>query len=238
MARLNVDFCGELRGLAEDQILTFGRAGDLVIDDANPYMHRLVGQFRHDGHVWWLDNLGTAIELVVHASSGSRTHLRPAAAGLSTSVALVEAAYDVRFTAGSAAYRIDAGLDLSGVRLGVAPPATGGFGSQTVGHGVIDLTLDERRMVAALARPLLLDPTATPASLPANAEVAALLGVRLTTYNRKLDRLCDRFRKAGVAGLQGTRGAEASNRRWALVTHAVARGLVGPSDLDAETGRP
>jgi hypothetical protein len=61
--------------------------------------------------------------------------------------------------------------------------------------------------------------------------VAVRLGWPLTKFNRKLDYLCLRLTKAGVRGLQGGRGAEATNRRWRLVEHAVAARLVNLDDL-------
>lgn len=234
MTALVVDFCGELHEVPDGATLSFGRAGDLVIDDANPYMHRLVGQVRSTAGVWWLDNLGASIELVVVAASGSRSHLSPAVGGQVRSVALVEPEAAIQFQAGSANYRID--VRTSAPVAGPVLPSAPVTGNITVGHGVVSLTDDERLLVAVLARPLLADPTAGPDTLPANREVAARLGWRITTYNRKLDRLCDKLRRAGVAGLQGERGAEATNRRWALVVHAVTKGLVSLDDLP--TGPP
>src|SRR5690606_1784466 len=50
--RLVVDLVGERHEVEQDQAFTFGRAGDLVVDDSNPYLHRILGRFTwHDG--WW-----------------------------------------------------------------------------------------------------------------------------------------------------------------------------------------
>jgi hypothetical protein len=53
----------------------------------------------------------------------------------------------------------------------------------------------------------------------------------MSKYNRKLDHLCQKLDRAGVPGLYGAEGAQASDRRRALVDHAVAVGLVTVDDL-------
>ncbi len=41
---LIVDFVGQVRTLAPGESLSFGRAADLVVDDANRNLHRVVGR--------------------------------------------------------------------------------------------------------------------------------------------------------------------------------------------------
>jgi hypothetical protein len=53
----------------------------------------------------------------------------------------------------------------------------------------------------------------------------------MTTFNRKLDNVCDKLDKLGVAGLRGGRGKLATNRRARLVEYAVTTHLVGLDDL-------
>src|SRR2546430_1271144 len=50
---LTVDFVGERHVVGTDRTFTFGRAADLVIDDANPYLHRVVGRFAWHDRLWW-----------------------------------------------------------------------------------------------------------------------------------------------------------------------------------------
>jgi hypothetical protein len=53
----------------------------------------------------------------------------------------------------------------------------------------------------------------------------------MTTFNRKLDNVCEKLDKIGVAGLRGGRGNLATNRRARLVEYAVAARLVTAEDL-------
>ena len=53
----------------------------------------------------------------------------------------------------------------------------------------------------------------------------------MTTFNRKLDNVCDKLDKLGVQGLRGGRGKLATNRRARLVEYAVASRLVSLDDL-------
>lgn len=227
--QLEVDFCGEVHEVLPEVPLTFGRAADLVVDEHNPYLHRQLGRIRHTAGVWWLDNLGTLVDLSVVATSGARIHLPAATEGRIRSAALVDDEMGIEFRAGTTNYRIDVRSVRRSTQAEAVPDAPGG--ASTVAHGQIVLSSDDRLLLAALAKPRLLDPLAGATSLPSNREVADRFGWKLTTYNRKLDRLCERFRRAGVAGLQGSRGAEAANRRWVLVEHAVSSGVVTVADL-------
>jgi len=231
---LVVDFCGERQEPDPSQPWTFGRGGDLVVDDENPYLHRVVGLLRRDGQQWWLENAGSYIELVVVAASGSTTRLAPLPHA-PPSMALVEPTYRVGFAAGATTYELD--LLLPG-RAPTAATPRDGPGDETVRPGQVTLTDDERALVLALARPRLLDPTAGPDKVPPNRAVAAALGWRITRFNRKLDYLCERLTKAGVKGLHGERGAGAGGRRWQLVQHVVSTGLVTRADLDEPGAAP
>ena len=69
------------------------------------------------------------------------------------------------------------------------------------------------------------------AQVPSSAEAAARLGWSMTTFNRKLDNVCEKLDKLGVDGLRGGRGKLATNRRARLVEYAVATRLVSVDDL-------
>lgn len=228
---LVVAFLSETHVRAPGGALTFGRAGDVVVDDANPYLHRVAGRFFWQNEAWWLENLGRRTPLTL-VSALSTVHLPPAGVEGPAPVTIVpRGPFTVSFEAGGSSY------ELEGTGGEVGPTAGGGGpdgldGPPTTTYGRIALTDEEHALVLALAEPVLRDPTAGPDALPANREVAHRLGWTATKFNRKLDYLCTRLTRAGVRGLQGGRGAEAVNRRWRLVEHAVASRMVTADDLD------
>ena len=65
----------------------------------------------------------------------------------------------------------------------------------------------------------------------ANRQGAARLGWSLPKFNRKLDHLCEKLHRAGVAGLHGGLGTGAADRRRRLVDHALEARLVTTDDL-------
>lgn len=68
--RLEVEFCGQTWMLGRDESLGFGRDSDCVIDDANRYLHRVAGRFRHEAGHWWLQNEGAHLPLMVLEAVG------------------------------------------------------------------------------------------------------------------------------------------------------------------------
>ena len=93
------------------------------------------------------------------------------------------------------------------------------------------LTAAQRLLVVVLCEPSLRFPSRNPGDYPTSAEAAARLGWSLTAFNRKLDNVCDRLDRAGVAGLRGGRGNLATRRRSRLVEYALAARLVTSDDL-------
>ncbi len=228
---LTVDFCDERRTVLPGDTLTFGRAGDLAIDEANPYLHRVVGRFLCHNSVWWLENLGDHVELELATEGGALTRLPPRPPGGHSALATVTAPrFRVTFEAGGLRYQLDGGL--AAPPVAPAPPP-GPTGVRTSAFGRVRLTDEERALVLALAEPCLRDPGAGPRRCPPTGRSPTGSGWPITKFNRKLDYLCQRLTKDGVPGLQGGRGAEATNRRWRLVEHAVNARLVTPGDLRA-----
>lgn len=229
---LTVDFAGEQLMVKPPNTLTFGRAGDLVVDEANLYLHRLVGRFYWDHDIWWLENLGYHIEITVLAEGGVVVRLPPRVPnGQPAVTSLASPEFRVLFEAAGARYEL-LGWVTSVAAGASSPPADLPPGADTTRFGKIPLTDDERRLLLLLAEPCLRDPTNGPDSLPSNREIAHRLGWPVTKFNRKLDYLCVRLSKTGVRGLQGGRGTEATNRRWRLVEHAINARLVTPAELD------
>jgi hypothetical protein len=220
---VSVDFDGDRWEVSPGQDFSFGRAGDLCIDDANLYLHRVVGVLRHRGDTWWLHNVGEWSELEILTEAGSRHTMAP-----NTRLALV-ADCEVRFKAGKARYMLrliprDPPRRSEPVRVIADAPSTNRF-------GIVQLNDEQRMLLAALAEHRLTNP-GEDGALPPNQVVANRLGWSITKYNRKLDYLCKRLAKEGVPGLQAGRGERATARRENLVDHAVATGLVTETDLD------
>lgn len=229
-AVLVVALAGEVRTLTAGDTLTFGRAADLVVDEANRYLHRVIGRFSWLSGCWWIENLGSQVELEVVGDDGTLVRLAardPAGAGAATTLT---SRHLVRFEAGGLRYELEVQA------TGGGPPTAGLTaaitGQETTRYGYVRLTPDERLLVTSLAEPVLRDPGAGPDALAPNRAIAGRLGWSITKFNRKLDYLCVRLTSSGVRGLQGERGGEATNRRWRLVEHAVATRLVTATDLD------
>jgi len=227
---LTVDFAGELHILSTDDQLTFGRGvtNDLEID-SNPQLHRRFGHLFYRDGSWWLRNNGSRLALTLldqeSRSSATLTSGREMSLTFNTAT--------VAFEAGGSRYEID--LDLSSVTTS-APDA--GFvveddsmSSRTVDQSQVPLVAEQRMLAVALAENKLRDPHA-PLQLPTNKAVAHRFGWSMTTFNRKLDRMCKKYARAGVSGLVGGPGGLASDRRTRLVEHLLSSGAVTMADLD------
>lgn len=220
---LLITYLGESRRLSPGDELSFGRAGDIEVDE-NEYLHRLLGRFVHRAGLWWLQNTGSAIPLeVLDVDSDSTSKL---ASGAEQPITFARAL--IRFGAGPTHYELE-------VRQTEAPATTRSaqdapLGSRTLTFGFVELTPDQRLLLLALAEPKLSDPRGE-LEVPTNREVAARLGWTITKFNRQLDRLCNKLDDAGVRGLRGGPGGLAIDRRKRLVEHAVQTGLVSREQL-------
>ena len=219
---LKVEFCGEWYTVEEGEPFTIGRESDLTIDD-NPYLHRTFLTLSSEYGLWWLSNVGQLLSATVSDATGSvQAWVAPGA-----KLPLVFQTVHVMFSAGSTTYdfTVHAEEDFYNTSL-TAKPADGGTTILPV-----TLTTSQRQLVVALAEHLLSQPSAGRASVPTSAEAAARLGWSMTTFNRKLDNVCEKLDKIGVDGLRGGRGRLATNRRARLVEYAVATRLVSTDDL-------
>ena len=220
--RLEVTIAGEVIDVDPSlrEGLTFGRGAELDID-SNPFLHRRVGRFVHTDGVWWIENLNrwTPITVVAGGSSTSLTgHSR---------CALVHPSTRVRFEAGVCNYELRVALD--SVPALPATPDVDIDLTATFRPSSLALTDEQRLLVTALAEARLRNP-AERFRLPSNQSVAARLGWTTAKFNRKLDYLCQRLERAGVAGLRAT-GRRANDRRLRVVDHLIADGTVTERDL-------
>lgn len=225
LGRLYLDFCGEERLLEPGDSLTFGRAADLVVDD-NPYLHRRLGRFVDRGGVWCLEHTARSTPIVVlDANSPLASTVAPGSA-----LAIVHGEFSVSFSAGRTSYELLGGLEEHEWQLDLLGD-DGLEGTSTLDWGRVELNQDQRLLLIALCEERLRDPRRSRVPPPANREGAARLGWSLAKFNRKLDHLCEKLHRAGVAGVHGAVGSSAADRRRTLVEHAVLSGLVDRSDL-------
>lgn len=225
---LHVDFIGEVRAVEPGQELTFGRQGDLHIDD-NRHLHRVLGRFWSRGESWWLSNEGRSITIqIADADSRSSVQLAPG-----SEIALSFPNSILRFRAGITDYELLVRVPDRGADDGDDeddPLDADDDDGETIALGDIMLTDEQRLLLLALAEGPLRDPH-TSEELPTNRAVARRLGWSITKFNRKLDSLCDRFARLGVGGLRGSIDQLATDRRRRLVDHAVESGLISRSQL-------
>lgn len=223
--RLSLWFLDEEFVVDPAETFRFGRAGDLVVDEDNLYMHRTVGSIRFHQSLWWLHNESESAPIEIIGGDGLQTMV-PAGA----QAPLSQTDSQLRFTFGQFNYEIESQLEAPPTPRPIAI-ADGEDSTSTLRFGHIELNRDQRLMIAALGGESLRSGT-RPDAIPANAEVAALLGWTVKKVERKLDHLCSRLTDSGVRGLRGRAGADASDRRRNLIDHAIMTGLTGPGDLD------
>lgn len=222
MKPLKLEFCGEWYTIDSENDFSVGRESDLVIDD-NPYLHRKFLRIYVDFGLWWLANVGHLLSATVTDATGQvQAWLAPGAR-----LPIVFETMHVLFSAGSTTYDFTIHSEEDYFNTSSALAGTGG----TTTVEPIPLTSSQRLLIIALAEHVLTQSVPGRGSLPTSAEAATRLGWSMTTFNRKLDNVCDKLDKIGVAGLRGAKGHLATNRRARLVEYAIATRLVGPDDL-------
>ncbi|WP_233265412.1 hypothetical protein [Leifsonia sp. AG29] len=219
---LTVEYCGEIYTVTAGDEFEIGREADLSIDD-NPYLHRRFLTLSSDFGMWWLSNVGTLLTATVTDASGTmQAWLAPGA-----KLPIVFQTVHVMFSAGATTYDFTISSEHDWFNTSVAVDAN--RGSTTILP--VTLTTSQRQLVVALAEGVLTQSVPGRGTIPTSAEAAARLGWSMTTFNRKLDNVCDKLDKLGVEGLRGGRDRLATNRRARLVEYAVTTRLVGVEDL-------
>lgn len=215
---LTLTLVEQSRVLEPDQDMTFGRSGDLVVDD-NRFMHRVVGRFVCREGVWWLQNLGTRGRLeLLDAQSGTLLELAPG-----QQLPIVACDFVVRFTAGPTSYEI------TGVRAGEplhADDAGEVVGTATIDFGDVPLSPEQHLLVVCLFESKL-----RTGRIEGGNVMAARLGWSANKFNRKLDVVCEKLHRAGVPGVKGELGLNADGRRETVLDWALSNGVVTRNDL-------
>lgn len=133
----------------------------------------------------------------------------------------------VVFAAGPTTYQVD--ISASSPTFAGARPVVDLSGDSTIGD--MPLTRSQRALIVSLAAPLLLREGSQASAIPSSVDAAARLGWSITKFNRKLDNVCDKFDRIGVAGLRGGSKGAATTRRARLVEYAMAARVVTAEDL-------
>jgi len=217
---LRIEYCGEWFDLRPGETFTAGRVADLVIDE-NPDLENVVVEIFDENDVWWIASSAAARPVQVGDPSGRvSADLQPGAR-----IPLAFQPAHVVFAAGPTTYEFSIHGEL---------PYSAAATSAELRTDRIDLprlTVNQRLLLVVLCERSLRDPSRGRGDFPTSAEAAERLGWSLTAFNRKLDNVCDRLDRAGVAGLRGGRGNLATRRRARLIEYALTSGLVTADDL-------
>lgn len=171
-SRLLVQFRGDRHEVATSQEFSFGRCGDLSLDD-NPHLHRVIGVFFGRSSFWWLTNVGAHLPLHLKGEVGNSTlTLAPG-----SSVPLVLGDTTIRFAAGSV-YEISAQFE--------------SHNENRDPQRATPFRVDELLLLVALSEPLLrMGPGA---ELPTHAELIGRFGWSEARLASKLEDLYAHFR--------------------------------------------
>jgi len=222
MKPLRIEFCDEWYDVEHPNDFHIGRESDLVIDD-NPYLHRRFLRIYEEFGMWWLGNVGKLLSATVTDATGQvQAWLAPGAR-----LPIVFPQLQVLFSAGSTTYEFT--IHTADDYYNTSATTAGNGGSTTIEP--IPLTSSQRLLIVALAENVLRQSSPGRGEIPTSAEAAARLHWSMTTFNRKLDNVCEKLDKVGVAGLRGGKGNLATNRRLRLVEYAVATRLVSKDDF-------
>ncbi len=219
-AAVRVEYCGEWFDVEGE--FGIGRESDLTIDE-NPYLHRRFLVIQPEGGMWWLLNVGQLLTATVSDASGAvQAWLAPGAR-----LPIVFPKLHVMFSAGSTTY--DFTIHASPDFYTTPEPTPRASGETTIMPVV--LTRTQRQLIVSLAEGILTQAVPGRGEIPSSKDAAARLGWSMTTFNRKLDNVCDKLAKLGVPGMRGGAGKLAVNRRARLVEYAIATHLVTLDDV-------
>lgn len=222
MNPLKIEFCGEWYDVEHPNDFHVGRESDLVIDD-NPYLHRRFLRIYEEFGMWWLGNVGNLLAATVSDATGQvQAWLAPGAR-----LPIVFPQLQVLFSAGSTTYEFT--IHAANDYYASSAMADSVAGSTTIAP--VPLTSSQRLLIVALAEHILRQSSPGRGEIPTSAQAAKRLHWSITTFNRKLDNVCEKLDKIGVAGLRGGKDNLATNRRLRLVEYAVATRLVSSEDL-------
>lgn len=212
--------------ITPDETLTFGRSKTSTIAlGENAKLHRRFGEITFRDGSWWLKNRGRRLPITI-THDQSRTSIE-LTSGEETALTFSPAT--IAINAGAEHYRIliECSSAQATVDTTTGHEETGTF---TEHADIVPLVGEQRLLAIALAEQTLRDPHA-PLQVPTNKSIAHRLGWTMTAYNRKLDRMCKKYSRAGVSGLVDP-GGVAGDRRRKLIEHLVGTGVLTTEDLE------
>lgn len=221
---LIVEYIGEEHTVHSDRTFSIGRDADLTVDEDNSFLHRRIVELVYDNAFWWIVNVGNRLSVTVTGEAGTLQSV----IGPGSRLPIVLADVAILFTAGETTYEVNVHCEVPAFT--VEPTRS----QQDVGdltEGSLTLTSSQFLLVLALSEHMLRRVGSGPSELPSNVKAAERLGWPITTFNRKLDNVCEKFSLAGVKGLRGAPGKLATQRRARLVEYAVSAKIVRPEHL-------
>jgi len=220
---LTVDFCGEIYRVDPAKPFLIGREADLVIDDVNPFLHRVFLRIEWESGMWWLRNVGSTLSASVSSNQGEmQAWLSPMG-----QLPLVFPFVSVWFTAGETTYEFEITIEQAPWESVTVEPVNDG----TLTIGAMTLTVDQKILVLTLAEDILLRQNRGAGTIPTSQQAADRLGWPVTKFNRKLDYLCAKLADAGVRGLHGGPGKLATSRKARLVEYCLGTQVITTEDL-------
>ena len=221
---LTVDFCGEIFTVDPAKPFTIGREADLVLDEDNPFLHRVFLKIECESNLWWLRNVGSTLSATVSSNQGEmQAWLMPMG-----QLPLVFPLVSVWFTAGETTYEFE--IKITGTEWESVAIEPTGKGEMTI--GAVTLSVDQKILVTVLAEDILRRSNRGAGQIPTSQQAADRLGWPVTKFNRKLDYLCAKLADAGVRGLHGGPGKLATSRKARLVEYCLGTQIVSAEDLE------
>ena len=220
---LNVEYCGEVFPVTPGRPFTIGREADLILDDANQFLHRVFLRIDWESGMWWLRNVGSALSATVSSNQGEmQAWLSPMG-----QLPLVFPLVSVWFTAGETTYEFEIKIQAAPWEsVEIEPVANGDV---TIGN--LTMNVEQKLMVVALAEDILRRQNRGAGTIPTSQQAADRLGWPVTRFNRKLDYLCGKMADVGVRGLHGGPGKLATSRKARLVEYCLGTQMITIDDL-------
>jgi hypothetical protein len=224
--RLTVEYCGEWTAAPAGTDFRIGRRGNVVIDD-DAVVPDTVATLTSDSRgVWSIQNATADIVVtVVDATGRFSSRVLP---GLC--VPLVFERQHLIFRIASTTY--DLTVDVSQPLFTTTAHRPSDDADDATWPSELPVFTESQRVaILALAEPALRSERRGVGTIPTSVAAAGRLGWTVTRFNRKLDNICDKLDRFGVAGLRGGVGRYATSRRLRLVEYAVGSGIVTLADL-------